>query len=131
MTIKKQSYRSGPFQDFIAQAVRVGNQLFLSGQVGMDENGKVGEGAVEQTHLAYENIKHVLAQFNASLDNVVDETMFVTDIDQIMANAEDIYGVRAQAYGGTPEVCQTLLEVSKLVLPELMLEIKCVALLDD
>ncbi len=131
MPIEKTTYRSGPYKSLMAQGVRVGNTLHLSGQVGMEVKGKAGESMAEQTRLAYENIQHVLSQFDATLDNVVDETMYVTDMDQAMANMEEVYGARAAAYGGVPEVCQTLVEISKLVHPDLKLEIKCTAQFAD
>lgn len=127
MSISKAVFRSGPYADLIAQGVRVGNVLYLSGQVGMDEEGNVPEGMAEQTVLAYANISRVLKEFGATLDNVVDETFFVTSIEETHTNIEAVYGARAQAYGGKPEVCQTLIGVVGLVLPTLKLEIKCVA----
>jgi hypothetical protein len=48
-------------------------------------------------------------------------------MSELMANSDAVFGARAKAYGGIPEVCQTLVQVSALVLPELKLEIKCVA----
>ena len=39
MTISKKSFRSGPYAALIAQAVQVDNVLYLSGQVGMGEDG--------------------------------------------------------------------------------------------
>ena len=125
--IEKQSYRSGPFKDIFAQAVKVGNIIYLAGQVGVDEAGNPGADIVDQTELAYKNIRRVLSEFDATLNNIVDETMFVTDIEEIMSNAESIFGARAEAYEGIPEVCQTLVQVSALVLPKLKLEIKCIA----
>ena len=127
MTIEKQVFRSGPYKDLFAQGVKVGNILYLAGQVGVDSAGKPGADIVEQTKFAYENIKKVLAEFDASMTNIVDETMFVTDIAETMSNAETIFAVRQEAYEEIPEVCQTLIQVSALVLPELKLEIKCVA----
>ena len=127
MSISKAVFRSGPYADLIAQGVRVGNVLYLSGQVGMDEEGNVPEGMAEQTVLAYANISRVLKEFGATLDNVVDETFFVISIEETHTNIEAVYGARAQAYGGKPEVCQTLIGVVGLVLPTLKLEVKCVA----
>ncbi len=127
MTIEKQTYRSGPFKDIFAQGVKVGNVLHLSGQVGIDASGTAGADIATQTKLAYENIRHVLLKFGATMNNIVDETMFVTDMTELMANADDVFGARAEFYGGVPDVCQTLVQVSALVLPELKLEIKCVA----
>lgn len=127
MSIEKQTYRSGPYKEIFAQGVKVKDVLYLSGQVGVDEAGNPGDDITEQMALAYSNIRRVLSKFGATMSNVVDETMFVTDIGEVMANAEAIFGARADAYEGTPEVCQTLVQVSALVLPELKLEIKCIA----
>ena len=127
MTIEKQTVRSGPFKDVFAQGVKVDNVIYLAGQVGIDAEGKAGVDIVEQTRFAYDNIRLVLEGFDAKLDNIVDETFYVTDIDEIRENAEAVFGVRAEAYGGQPEVSQTLVQVSALVLPQLKLEIKCVA----
>jgi len=127
MSIKKQSYRAGPYKNVFAQAVKTGNVIHVSGQVGMDAKGRLGADMVEQTEIAYANIKHVLSEMGASLDNIVDETMFVTDMDEFMSKGEAILGARATAYGGVPEVCQTVVQVTALVMPELRIEIKCVA----
>ncbi len=127
MAIEKQTFRSGPFKNFMAQGTRVGNDLYLSGQVGTDAAGKAGADITEQTKLAYENIRKVLAEFGATMDDVVDETFFVTDMNEVISNAESVFGARAEAYGGLPEVCQTLIQISGLVMPELKLEIKCIA----
>ena len=127
MTISKQTFRSGPYKDLIANGVRVGNVLYLSGQVGINAAGVTGSDIVEQTQFAYEGIQTVLAEFDATMDNIVDETVFATDISEVMANMEGVYGARAKAYGGMPEVCQTLVQVVALVMPELKIEIKCVA----
>ncbi|MCL6416644.1 RidA family protein [Aestuariirhabdus sp. Z084] len=127
MSIEKQSVRSGPYKNIFAQAVKVDNVLYLSGQVGIDDSGVAGADVIEQTRLAYVNIQKVLSEFGASLDNIVDETLFVTDINEVMTNAEPMFEARALAYGGVPEVCQTLVQVSALVMPTLKLEIKCVA----
>jgi enamine deaminase RidA (YjgF/YER057c/UK114 family) len=127
LSIDKQTFRSGPYKRIFAQGVKVGNILYLSGQVGIDDAGVPGADIIEQTKFAYSNIRKVLSEFGATMDNVVDETMFVTDIGEIMSNAEPIFEARAKAYGGIPEVCQTLVQVSALVLPKLKLEIKCIA----
>ena len=127
MTISKKSFRSGPFADFIAQGVQVGNILYMSGQIGIDAEGSAAEGISAQAVLAYLNLKAVLAEFGATMENIVDETFFVTDMDELMANVEGVYGARAEAYGGIPEVSQTVVQVVSLVQPELKLEIKCIA----
>ena len=127
MTVSKKVFRSGPYADLIAQGVKVGNTLYLSGQVGMDEAGTIPNSMAEQTALAYANIRAVLAEFGASFDNIVDETFLVTSVEETHDQLEAIFGARAEAYGGTPEVTQTLIGVAGLLLPELKLEIKCIA----
>ena len=130
MSIEKETFRSGPFKKFMAQGTRVGNALYLSGQVGLDASGKPGADITEQTKLAYQNIRDVLSEFGATMDNVVDETFFVTDMSEAMSNAEAVFSVREAAYGGKPEVSQTMVQIGALVMPELKVEIKCVAHLE-
>ena len=127
MSIKKKSFRSGPFADFIAQGVQVGNVLYLAGQVGIDSAGNTPDDLEEQVVVAYKNLKGVLAEFGADMSNVVDETFFVTDMDALMSNVEAVYGAREEAYGCKPEVSQTVLQVGALVQSELKIEIKCIA----
>ncbi len=67
MTIEKKTYRSGPFQDFIAQGTQVGNVLYMSGQVGIDQDGNTPTFIADQARVAYTNMQDVLAQFGADM----------------------------------------------------------------
>ena len=127
MKVSKKSFRSGPYAALIAQAVQVDNALYLSGQVGMGEDGNAPSDITEQTILAYNNIRTVLAEFGANMGNIVDETFYVTDVQEVMTNVETIFAARESAYGEQPEVSQTLIGVTALVDPRLKIEIKCVA----
>ena len=127
MSIEKKTYRSGPYQDYFTQGTLVGNVLHMSGQVGIDQKGNIPASISEQVQIAYENIKDVLSQFGADMSNVVDETYFITDMNDFMENAEFIYATREEAYGSNPEVCQTLVQVVGLAEPEFRIEIKCIA----
>lgn len=129
MSKDKQVERFGPFKEFIADAVKSGDFIYLSGQVGVDASGAVvGEGDMAaQVRQAYVNIKDTLAKFDATMDDIVDEMWLVTDIAHVMANASTIWPIRAESYGRDPEVAQTMIQISALVMPELMIEIKCVA----
>src|SRR5512132_1305761 len=71
------------------QAVKVGDTIYLSGQVSHDEMGNiVGLGDMEaQMRQAYTNVRKVLAQYGATMDNVVDEVLFVTDMDTAFSAA--------------------------------------------
>ena len=125
--MQKKVFRSGPYAELIAQAVQVGDIIYLSGQVGVDESGSAPDDIVAQTVLAYQNVKAVLAEFGATLDDVVEETVFVTDMAETMSRVQEIFDARASAYGQRPEVAQTLVGVSALVDPAFKIEIKCTA----
>ena len=127
MHTNKQVYRSGPAATEFAQAVKVGDALYVSGQVGMDENGHIPADLAAQMQLAYVNLEQVLAQFDASMEHIVDEVFFVTDMQEFMSDAAAIYAARHATYGVEPAVCHSLLGVSALALPALKIEIKCVA----
>ena len=127
MPINKKLFRSGPYKDLFSQGVQVGNVLYLSGQVGVDDKGNAGEDLTAQTALAYAGIKAVLAEFGGNMQNIVDETFFVTNMAEFMGSVDSVYTARAEAYGGMPEVCQTVVQVVALVQPKLKIEIKCVA----
>jgi 2-iminobutanoate/2-iminopropanoate deaminase len=109
-----------------AQAVKVGDTIYVSGQVSHDETGKiVGPGDMEtQMRQAYTNIKKILAQYGATIDNIVDEILFVTDMNTAFAAAVNC---RKDIFSGTPNVASTIVQIQRLAFPELMIEIRCVA----
>lgn len=55
----------------ISQAIKFGNVLFVSGQVGEDVNGNVPEGIEKQTELAINNARHIIEAAGATLDDVL------------------------------------------------------------
>ena len=73
---------------------------------------------------AYENIQKLLTQYGATLKNVVDEILFVTDMDSAFAAAVKC---RQDIFSGTPVVASTIVQIQRLAFPELMIEIRCVA----
>ncbi|MBC7805113.1 MAG: RidA family protein [Akkermansiaceae bacterium] len=109
-----------------SQAVKVGDTIYLSGQVSHDENGEfVGIGDMEaQMRQAYANIQKVLAAYGATMDNIVDEVVFVTDMEAAFAAAVKC---RKAVFSGTPVMASTLVQIVRLAFPELLVEIKCVA----
>ncbi|MDX1531585.1 MAG: Rid family hydrolase [Rhodothermales bacterium] len=121
--------RFGPFKDYIADGVRHGDTIYLSGQVSLNGEGDlVGAGALAaQVRQSYANVKEALSHFGATMDDVVDEMWLVTDMDAAMGSVDELFGIRADAYGKSPDVAQTMIRVAGLVMPELMIEIKCVA----
>ena len=128
--MKKKLLREGPYADFFSQGVQVGNVLTLAGQIGVDKEGNTPDDIKGQMIICYENIINILGEFDASLENIIDETWFVTDVEECMQNVSEIFSEREKIYGCKPEVSQTLVGTSALVQPNLKIEIKCIAYID-
>tara|TARA_A200000113_G_scaffold207728_1_gene205524 strand:- start:197 stop:586 length:390 start_codon:yes stop_codon:yes gene_type:complete len=125
--MEKKLLREGPYADFFSQGVQVGNVLTMAGQIAVDDNGNTPDDLKSQMIMCYENILKILDHFGGTLENIVDETWFVTDIDECMENVSEIFAEREKIYGCKPEVSQTLIGVNALVQPNLKIEIKCIA----
>ena len=104
-------------------AVRFGDLLFVSGLVGVDGTGKVvGEGdAARQTRQIFENLQKILAAAGAGFADVLKVTVFLTNI----ADRARINPVRQEFFGAT-RPASTLVEVRRLVRPDLLVEIEAV-----
>ena len=109
-----------------SQAVKVGDTIYLSGQVSHDDKGNVlGEGNMEvQMRSTYANVEKVLAQYGATMDNVVDEIVFVTDMDAAFAARVKM---KQEVFSGSPVLASTIVQISRLAFPQLMVEIRCIA----
>lgn len=129
MSATRRVVREGPFKKIIADGVQVGDTIYLSGQVSVSNDGEtIGAGdAAVQLRQAYSNVATVLASFGATMADIVDETLFVTDIAGFLANADALFGIRSEMFGGEPQISQTLVEVSRLGSADWLLEIKCIA----
>lgn len=119
--------QSWPLRRFFAQGVLVDDLLTLAGQIGVDANGETPDDLKGQMLVCYENIRSILAEFGATMENVVDETWFVTDVEECMQQVGDLFSARETIYGCKPEVSQTLIGVTALVDAALKIEIKCIA----
>jgi 2-iminobutanoate/2-iminopropanoate deaminase len=110
-----------------ADAVRAGNLLFISGIVSLDKDGNVlGEGdAAEQTRVILEYMQSLLRMNRATFEDVVKVTVYLTNMD----DRPRINPIRQQ-YFGAARPASTLVEVSKLVKPGLLVEIDAVAVLE-
>jgi 2-iminobutanoate/2-iminopropanoate deaminase len=109
-----------------SQAVKVGDTIYVSGQVSHDDKGNIiGHGNMEaQMRQSYANIKKVLAMYDATMENIVDEILFVTNMDTAFTTAVKC---RQEVFSGTPVVASTIVQIQRLAFPELMIEIRCVA----
>lgn len=108
----------------IAPGWRVGDVLFLSGQAAIDESGTIiGAGDIDaQISQTFVNIDKVLAAGGSSRDRIVKVTIYLTD----MAHFPRIVDARKK-YFSSPYPADTIVEVSALALPELMVEIDVIA----
>ena len=78
----------GPY----SQAIKAGNMVFCSGQLGIDPaTGKLADGVEAQAEQALKNIEHVLAETGATLDDVVKTTVLLADIADFSA-VNEVYG---------------------------------------
>jgi len=112
----------GPY----SQAVRVGDMLFTSGQVGLDPHTGVlvAGGIVEQTTRVLENLKAVLAEAGIDMIHVVKTTVFLKDMTDFAAMNE-IYAKYFAPEGVVPPARST---VAVVALPkDALVEIECIA----
>ena len=117
---------------------KVGNFLFLSvlGQrkcdlkeipgVNKDEDGNVISHDIEiQCHSVFENVKMILEESGSKWENLVDITVFLTDMENDFKKYNEIYAEYFKKY----QPCRTTVEVSSLPTP-IAIELKCIATID-
>ena len=92
-------------------AIKSGDLLFVSGQVGARKDGSPEPDIAKQTKLAFENLEAVLKAAGASFADVVDVTAFVVDPE---ANLEAVMPVIGEYYGDKPYPNATLVGVTWL-----------------
>lgn len=117
-----------PYQPFLlSQGIKAGNLLFISGQAGYNNEGQIVEGNfLMQAEQAFSNLERALKTGGSSLKNVVKVTIFVTD----MKNFTDVVELRRK-YFTPPYPADSIVEVSRLYMPEAMFEIEAIALVSD
>jgi enamine deaminase RidA (YjgF/YER057c/UK114 family) len=108
-----------------AQAVKRGNTVWISGQLGHDDQGRLVSGMEAQMRQAYRNIKELLGRFGMSMDNIVEEVIYVLDTPSGFA-ARKLLG--REFYVNPMLVASTLVQITGLALPGQVVEIKIMAL---
>jgi len=119
-------------------AKRVGNLLFLSGVGPRKPNSKKIPGSLidakgeilsydieKQCHAVFENVKTILEDSGSSWDNLVDVTVYLTN----MKNDFHIYNRIYAEYFSDNLPCRTTVEVSSLPTP-IAIELKCIATIE-
>lgn len=117
------------------QGILVKDTIHLSGQLSHDRSGALVAPAAldgagrpvdytqmeEQMRQTYRNAVELLAEFGATLDNVVEETLYVLDVDAAFAVAGK---VRKEMYNSEqPQCASNLIGVSRLAFPAQLIEI--------
>lgn len=110
-----------------SRAVKVGNIIEVAGTTSTDGEMVVGKGNMyEQTKFIFLKIERALIKANASLKDVVRTRMFVTDISKweeaSKAHHEFFKDIKPAA---------TMVEVSKLINPDLLIEIEVTAVVTN
>lgn len=126
MSSRKNFATGAKWEDIIGycRAVQVGNQLEISGTVATDENGVVAKGSMYgQTKAIIQKLEGVLKQAGYSLGDVVRTRIFTTDISKW----EDIGKAHGEFFKDIKPVT-TMVEVSKLIDPEYLIEIEMTAI---
>lgn len=116
-------------------AKRVGNLLFLSGVgprergtkkipgVELDNNGKIVSYDIElQCHSVFRNVKYILEDAGSSWDNIVDVTVYLTNMKDDFAKYNKLWA----EYFKTNPPCRTTVEINCLPTP-IAIELKVVA----
>ncbi|MEM5432807.1 RidA family protein [Cupriavidus oxalaticus] len=127
-TTKRQPIIPPPFQVWydayhFAPATRVGDTIWVSGQVGATPDGTVGEDIQAQARIAFESLKAILEAAGASLADVVELMTFHIDlqgeIEGFAAIKDEYFPERFPSW--------TAVGVTQLVFPELRVEVRAVA----
>lgn len=117
-TIEKKKFHFGRDQDTsagYAQVVKVDNILYVSGTVSRD----ITPEGIQQI---YQTIERSLNHFGASLQNVVKENLYTTDIEAMKTHNE----ARKKMYKGDYPAA-TWVQISRLYMPDAKLEIEVIA----
>jgi 2-iminobutanoate/2-iminopropanoate deaminase len=119
ITTKNAPAAIGPY----SQAVRVGEMVFISGQLGIDPaKGELLSGIENQTRQALKNIEAILKTANSLLDNAIKVTVFLRDMNNF-SKMNEVYG----EYFTKNLPARSCVEVSKLPKEDAEIEIEVIA----
>lgn len=108
-----------------SRAIRVGDQLFVAGMTANSAKGvEGGDSMVEQTHAVFTKIRHLVEAAGGTMNDVVKMTGFITDIKR----REEYLRARRDYFSADPPA-STLVEVTALAAPGLLIEVEVLAII--
>jgi enamine deaminase RidA (YjgF/YER057c/UK114 family) len=108
------------------EAIGPGRIIYVSGQQGLDADGKVVSADFEeQVVAAFENMKAILADAGASFDHVVKLNHYFIDM---RAHQRKLGPIRARYFTGRPQPASTTVQIGNLVVPGALYEVEAVAI---
>jgi enamine deaminase RidA (YjgF/YER057c/UK114 family) len=124
-TIRAPGVPQGPAGSYSA-CKKVGDMVFIAGTVAWDENMKPlgGNDAYEQSRIIFGYMKRMMEAAGGRIDDIVRITVFTTDI----RHQPQFWKARKEFFRGDFP-CSTLVCVSSLFLPELLIEIEATAII--
>jgi enamine deaminase RidA (YjgF/YER057c/UK114 family) len=108
-----------------SRVTRAGELVLVGGTTSADPTGVIiGETPYEQTVEILGRIEHELSRFGARLADVIQTRIYVTDISR----AEEVGRAHVEVFGEV-RPCMTMVEISSLIDPRMLVEIEATALL--
>ena len=129
--MQRTNYSSGAkWEDIVgySRAVKIGNVVEVTGTVAVDEHSKLvgGDSAYEQTRFIIQKMQGILEKAGAGLKDVIRTRIFVTDISRW-----EEYGKAHGEFFHEIKPCTTMVEVSRLISPEYLVEIEATAIIPE
>jgi enamine deaminase RidA (YjgF/YER057c/UK114 family) len=110
-----------------SRAVRIGNQIEISGTTSVDGETVIGKGDLYfQTIFIFQKIEKTLTEAGASIKDVVRTRMYVTDISKW----EEVGRAHSEFFKNI-KPATSMIEVSRLIKPELLIEIEVTAIIQE
>jgi len=124
----QRTFSGAPWESKVGycRALRAGDRIYVTGTAAVDEDGRpyAPGDAYAQTRRCFEIIQRALQALGADLSDVVRTRMFVTDISRW----QEVGRAHGELFAGHPPAT-TMVEVSALIDPEMLIEIEADAVI--
>ncbi len=107
-----------------SNCMRIGDTVYIAGLTARKHDGETlaGDNEYEQSHYIFSKFAAYMKSVDGSMDDIVQMIIYVTN----MANNHEVWRAREEFFSGDFPTC-TLVEVSKLAKPEILVEISATA----